>query len=57
MEVKNKVIYGTCAACGAKNDLDNRHKLADYIIKNPPTNQTEFKDKKTVTKIGKNRNE
>jgi hypothetical protein len=38
MVIKSGLIMGNCAACGAKNELDNKHKLADYIIKHPPQN-------------------
>jgi translation initiation factor 5 len=33
--VKNNV-QGECAACGFKGELDNKHRLANFIIKNPP---------------------
>jgi len=37
------IIYGSCAACGCKSELDNKHKVANYILKNPPKNKSEFK--------------
>merc|ERR1712054_511170 len=36
MFVKKGSIVGKCAACGWAGDLDNNHKLAAFIIKNPP---------------------
>lgn len=57
------MVWGTCNACGAKNQLDNTHKLAIHICKNPPKNLTEtaakgaavIDDKKTGQK-GKKKN-
>lgn len=52
MFVKSEKIYGQCNSCGEKNVLDNVHRTAAYIVKNPPQDQTEFKkeDPKDVTK-------
>jgi len=36
MFVKKGVILAKCAACGWAGELDNNHKLAAYISKNPP---------------------
>merc|ERR1712066_349785 len=36
MAIKKGVIKGNCAACGWQGDLDNNHKLAAFITKNPP---------------------
>jgi len=36
MNVKKGVIVARCAACGWAGDLDNNHKLAAFISKNPP---------------------
>lgn len=41
MHVKKGIISGQCNACGAKNELDNAHRLAAFIIKNPPKNLSE----------------
>ncbi|KAJ1959971.1 eukaryotic translation initiation factor 5 [Dipsacomyces acuminosporus] len=38
---KDAAIIRQCMACGQRSDVDMRHKLATYIIKNPPP-----KDKK-----------
>lgn len=43
IKVKKEVITGGCNSCGWKDKLDNAHKLAAYIIKNPPKNVSEFK--------------
>ena len=53
MLVKKGIISGRCNACGHKNDLDNTHKLATFIIKNPPDNQSEFKKGAEPAKNGK----
>merc|ERR1711907_776329 len=36
MMVKKGVICAKCKACGWAGELDNNHKLAAFIIKNPP---------------------
>jgi hypothetical protein len=36
MKVKAGKISGQCNACGTKPELDNTHKLAPFIVKNPP---------------------
>merc|ERR1712066_237196 len=36
MNIKKGVIIGKCKACGWAGDLDNGHKLAAFITKNPP---------------------
>merc|ERR1711988_2081016 len=36
MNVKKGVICAKCKACGWAGELDNNHKLAAFIIKNPP---------------------
>jgi len=36
MNVKKGVIVARCAACGWAGELDNNHKLAAFISKNPP---------------------
>lgn len=43
LSVKKGLIFGRCNACGHKNDIDNVHKLAAFIVKNPPGNQSELK--------------
>merc|ERR1712232_225869 len=36
MAVKKGIIMGRCLACGWAGDLDNNHRLAAFISKNPP---------------------
>merc|ERR1712151_1325453 len=36
MVVRKGIIVATCKACGWHGDLDNQHKIATYICKNPP---------------------
>merc|ERR1712146_550151 len=36
MAVKKGSIVGLCLACGWSGKLDNNHRLATFIIKNPP---------------------
>ncbi|KAF8323394.1 hypothetical protein DL93DRAFT_2123841 [Clavulina sp. PMI_390] len=42
---KEEYIYRDCKACGTKSDIDMRHKLASYIIRNPPKNSKGKKSK------------
>merc|ERR1712139_376562 len=37
MAVKKGIIRGSCKACGWGGELDNGHKLATFIQKNPPS--------------------
>merc|ERR1711902_352496 len=44
---KKGLAVATCKACGWHGKLDNCHKLANYISKNPPSSdKTSKKDKK-----------
>merc|ERR1712160_51706 len=36
LQVKKDNICATCKACGWRGDLDNMHKVASFIVKNPP---------------------
>merc|ERR1712217_901630 len=36
MIVRKGIIVAQCKACGWAGELDNQHKLASYICKNPP---------------------
>lgn len=42
----DQVVLKDCKACGKKTDVDMRHKLVAYILKNPPPNAIEKKSKK-----------
>ncbi|KAM0755167.1 eukaryotic translation initiation factor 5 [Meredithblackwellia eburnea MCA 4105] len=33
---KDEYIYRDCKACGKRSDIDMRHKLSTFILKNPP---------------------
>lgn len=47
LKIKHGSVGGTCNSCGTRSVLDNAHKLAAYILKNPPKDSSEFKgDKK-----------
>merc|ERR1712241_147874 len=39
---KKGLVVATCKACGWKGALDNRHKLATFISKNPPSSGIGF---------------
>lgn len=45
-------IIRDCKACGQRTDVDPRHKLAGYIVKNPPKREKKAKGEKK-TKSGK----
>lgn len=36
MYVEKGKVQGKCDACGHKSDLDNKHKFAEFLHKNPP---------------------
>lgn len=36
MNVINGVITGKCDSCPFTGELDNKHKLTAFIVKNPP---------------------
>ncbi|KAM3176387.1 hypothetical protein ACTXT7_006597 [Hymenolepis weldensis] len=40
-------VTTTCAACGHRDQLDPRHRLTQFIIKNPPEEDGTTSDKKT----------
>merc|ERR1719343_453649 len=43
---KKGLVKATCKACGWRGKLDNGHKLATYISKNPPSSGVGFADDK-----------
>eukprot|EP01024_Parvocaulis_polyphysoides_P021362 TRINITY_DN2010_c0_g1_i5.p2 TRINITY_DN2010_c0_g1~~TRINITY_DN2010_c0_g1_i5.p2 ORF type:complete len:479 (-),score=125.88 TRINITY_DN2010_c0_g1_i5:1863-3299(-) len=43
IHVKREVISLKCKACGAKTEVDMRHKLNSYIVKNPPPSEKKGK--------------
>merc|ERR1719301_322945 len=46
MYVKNKTVKGACKACGWRGDLDNEHRLATFIQRNPPDGGIGFEGEK-----------
>ncbi|ELT94836.1 hypothetical protein CAPTEDRAFT_21718 [Capitella teleta] len=61
--VKKNMILARCIACGHQMDIDMRHKLTTFILKNPPNNEDPCttigttpskKDKKTKKAKGVN---
>jgi translation initiation factor 5 len=42
---KKETIHLKCKACGAVSDVDMRHKLCTFMVKNPPEKKGEKKDK------------
>lgn len=53
---KSQVIYRDCKACGHQQDLDMKHKLTTFILRNPPETAKNAgagkKSKKTKDKSG-----
>lgn len=44
VQVKKNKIWSDCAACGANLIMDNTHKLAAFILKNPPPVEVRLKN-------------
>jgi len=40
---KQEMIYRDCKACGHRQDVDMRHKLTTFILRNPPENKKKSK--------------
>jgi len=38
---------GKCDSCGNLAELDNKHRMAQYILKNPPTKEHGIKSDKS----------
>lgn len=53
MKVKAGKISGQCNACGTKPELDNTHKLAPFIVKNPPKIKWDIKKDEAKGKFDK----
>ncbi|KAI0757623.1 eukaryotic translation initiation factor 5 [Daedaleopsis nitida] len=45
---KTETIIRDCKACGERTDVDMRHKLTTFILKNPPKNPKKSKKKGTT---------
>jgi len=50
MVVKKGLVVAACKACGWTGELDNGHRLANYIVRNPPSTDIGFDGKKKKTK-------
>lgn len=50
LSVKKNQIHSKCKACGHAFVIDNKHKLATYIVKNPPKKEVD------LTKVKENGN-
>ena len=49
VKVRKENIFLKCKACGAVSDVDARHKLNTYILKNPPEEKVSKAEKKCAT--------
>ncbi|KAL8188971.1 hypothetical protein R6Q57_029491 [Mikania cordata] len=52
---KTQMIQLKCAACGFVSDVDMRDKLTSFILKNPPEQKKNSKDKKAMRRAEKER--
>ena len=46
VKIKKENIYLKCKACGNISDVDMRHRLNTYILKNPPEEKVSKAEKK-----------
>lgn len=46
LKVNKQRIVGSCDSCGFAGELDNVHKVASFIVKNPPKGSTDGPAKK-----------
>lgn len=53
IKVKKDTITSACRSCGKVSKLDSVHKLATYILKNPPKDDSEFSKTKKHGDKGK----
>ncbi len=51
IKIKKDFISLKCKACGAVSDVDMRHKVNTFILKNPPENKLSKEEKRSVTAI------
>lgn len=49
VKIRKDNIFLKCKACGATSDVDMRHKLNTYILKNPPEDKISKAEKKCVS--------
>ncbi|KAI3665570.1 hypothetical protein L6452_44197 [Arctium lappa] len=52
---KTQMVQLKCAACGFISDVDMRDKLTSFILKNPPEQKKNSKDKKALRRAEKER--
>lgn len=52
---KTQMVQLKCAACGFVSDVDMRDKLTSFILKNPPEQKKNSKDKKAMRRAEKER--
>lgn len=52
VKVKKDFISLKCKACGEVSDVDMRHKLNTFILKNPPEDKTSKAEKKCAAFVG-----
>lgn len=59
LHVKSRaaIVTTTCAACGHRDQLDPRHRLTQFIIKNPPEEDGTTSDRKNRKSKAKNCND
>ncbi len=46
IKIKKEIIHLKCKACGFVSDVDPRHKLNTFILKNPPENKLKKEEQK-----------
>lgn len=46
VKIRKENIYLKCKACGSVSDVDMRHRLNTYILKNPPEEKVSKAEKK-----------
>ena len=46
MKIRKDNIFLKCKACGSVSDVDMRHRLNTYILKNPPEDKISKAEKK-----------
>jgi translation initiation factor 5 len=50
LKIKKDTLKCVCRSCGKTSKLDSSHKIAKYILKNPPTDESEFGKKEDTKK-------
>ena len=51
LKTKKDSLLGSCRSCGKVSKLDTVHKIATFILKNPPKDDSEFADGKHKSKL------